>query len=564
MDSNAFKVYSVFLGLLSHIVCNRYEPSIIGFIASLLPFQAAFYYYASQHLRSGSLVSLLMQCHILFFVSLGSSMAAYRLLFHPLRRFPGPLLGKLTKFATSYHAVRGDQHLWIESLHRKYGDTVRFGPNELSFINPDDLPYIQGSKSARVPRGPWYDGSPDRMEDSLSMVRTRNFEVHRYKRRIWEQAFTLPALTSYEPKVLEMVELAVKVCVEKDGQVIDVRPIIQSFTFDTMGKVGFSRDYGMVDGTNVHAGREMRSLAEHMRMLFMTRPTPWLKHLYRALPLDAKGKNGSKQFKDTTLRRFEERYQEGTTNGVIDIMHYLMQPEPKSGKSMTKLELSDEAVSLVIAGSDTTSVCLTYAFYYLLTNREAYSKLQKEVDSLWDGVGLLQSKSLVPSRAPFIDGVINEALRLAEPDPNGNQRSTPPGGFMVNGEYIPEGTQMSVHKWSIHRSEKHFTRGDEFIPERWISDEERARLGLTNHNVKAFIPFGAGQYGCVGRPLALNELRMFLVGFFRHVDISPCPGHDLSQFTHQAAAYMTFVTPPLPVVIRRRKVGYQMGQEIEN
>lgn len=220
---------------------------------------------------------------------------------------------------------------------------------------------------------------------------------------------------------------------------------------------------------------------------------------------------------------------------------------------MTKPELFDESISVVTAGSDTTSICLTFALYYLLKDREAYSKLVKEVDSLWDGHSPLNGKMLVPSQAPYLEGVINESLRLAEPDPNGNQRQTPRGGFLLNGKHIPEYTQLSIHKWSMQRYEKNFSKSHEFIPERWISDEERTRLDISQHNVKGFIPFGAGQYGCVGKQLALVEMRLFLVGFLRRLDISPSPAYDLTQFPEQTTSHLTLITPPLPALIKKRK-----------
>lgn len=45
-----------------------------------------------------------------------------------------------------------------------------------------------------------------------------------------------------------------------------------------------------------------------------------------------------------------------------------------------------------------------------------------------------------------MNGVINEALRLVPPGPNGMQRSAPAGGCFIDGEYIPEGTQVRLAK----------------------------------------------------------------------------------------------------------------------
>lgn len=55
----------------------------------------------------------------------------YRLFFHPLAKYPGPLLGKITGLYGAYHAWKGDLHLDIWRCHLKYGKDVRYGPNRL-------------------------------------------------------------------------------------------------------------------------------------------------------------------------------------------------------------------------------------------------------------------------------------------------------------------------------------------------------------------------------------------------------------------------------------------------
>lgn len=555
VDINALRVGSVVLGFGSHAIFNRHEPSLFQFVSLLALGEAGLFWLWNTNPQLGrqALLRVMGQCSILYFCTLATSIAIYRLYLHPLSKYPGPVLGKLTKFYTSYYGLQGKIHLWLEDQHAKYGEIVRYGPNELSLIDPADVAYVQGGRSIRMLRGPWYDGSPEMIEDSLSMARTRHVDAHKFRRRIWEQAFTQPALKSYEPKVNILVDQVVQKCLEKQGEILDIGSQVDHFAVDAMGMLGFNRDYGMISGQNVESKDQMRSLGDYMKMLGITRPVPWFKYLYRVLPIDAKGKNGLVDFVTTTTKRFDERYEERETP-IDDILYYLMLPESKSGVKMTRPELIDEAVSVVIAGSDTTSICLSFALYYLLKSPDAYKKLVNEIDRLWDGHSLLEARALVPSQAPYLEGVINESLRLAEPDPNGNQRQTPKGGFFVGDKYIPEFTQLSVHKWTMQRYHKNFSRPLEFLPERWISDEERSRLNVINHSPKGFIPFGAGQYGCVGKQLALMEMRLFLVGFLRRVSVLPAPGYDLDQFPNETRSHLTLITPDLPVLIKSRKL----------
>ena len=48
-------------------------------------------------------------------------MVVYRLFFHPLAEYPGPLLARVSGFHQLYHARKGDRHLEFWRLHEKYG-----------------------------------------------------------------------------------------------------------------------------------------------------------------------------------------------------------------------------------------------------------------------------------------------------------------------------------------------------------------------------------------------------------------------------------------------------------
>ncbi|OAP61728.1 hypothetical protein AYL99_03931 [Fonsecaea erecta] len=546
---------SVLTAFGSHVVFQRKEPTVPLFLSFVAVLQVALCIFWRRNADETSLglIGFISAFNICYFAALGYSIAIYRLLLHPLREYPGPILGKLSKFHFSYICGTGNSHRYLEALHQRYGDVVRYGPNELSFINPDDVTFIHGAQSFNLRRGPWYDGNPGRAgHNTLVMASTRNVENHKVRRRIWDKAFTANALKSYESRIILLTDRLIKHCEGKDGTVIDVSADVDHFSFDIMGDLGFGEDFGMIEGTNKESLEWAGLLHSYMRMLSIIRPVPWFKELYKWLPIDRERKRSGLDFVRFTAKRFEARYQRGKAAGG-DIFEYLLQPDPKTGIQLNKSQVAEEAIVVVVGGSDTSSICMTFAFYYLLTNPDSYKKAQEEVDSLWDGVSELDGQQLVPARAPYLNAVINESLRLAEPDPNGNQRSTPEGGAVVNGKFIPGFTQLSIHKWTMQRDERNFTRASDFLPERWI-DEEREKHGICNHNTKAYIPFGAGIYSCVGRPLALLEMRLFLTRFMRRLELKPAPKYDLERYPWEVTSSLTLMKAALPVLVRKRTI----------
>lgn len=154
---------------------------------------------------------------------------------------------------------------------------------------------------------------------------------------------------------------------------------------------------------------------------------------------------------------------------------------------------------------------LVFLFYELARNPAEANALHAEVS----GVDINDSAAL--QDLPHLNGVINETLRLHPPVPSGGYRETPSQGITVAGQYIPGHTTIVAPRYTIGRLESCFEQAEQFIPERWYSAPAMVK------NKRAFAPFSQGRYSCVGKNLALGELRYvtaLLVARY-HVDFLP-------------------------------------------
>lgn len=132
------------------------------------------------------------------------SYAVYQLYFHPLARYPGPVLGRLTQWYDVYHAYIGDKHILFYQLHQKYGTAVRFSPNSLSINDPVALKAIY-SHGANVQKSEFYKcfrAAPL----AISTLLATEKQHHARKRRIMGQAFADSALKGFEQYVVGHVE----------------------------------------------------------------------------------------------------------------------------------------------------------------------------------------------------------------------------------------------------------------------------------------------------------------------------------------------------------------------
>ena len=121
---------------VAHQILRRYETYTFSFYGLALTVPPALIAFLPSHYHyhgSGSggpapTVLSFLQCLALYLTTLAASIAAYRLSpFHPLARYPGPVLGKLSGFWMAYVSTGGRQQHYLKALHDRYGDVLRIG-----------------------------------------------------------------------------------------------------------------------------------------------------------------------------------------------------------------------------------------------------------------------------------------------------------------------------------------------------------------------------------------------------------------------------------------------------
>ncbi|KAF2019092.1 cytochrome P450 [Aaosphaeria arxii CBS 175.79] len=173
--------------------------------------------------------------------------------------------------------------------------------------------------------------------------------------------------------------------------------------------------------------------------------------------------------------------------------------DPKTGEKMSEESVMDNMITFLIAGHETTSGMLSFAFYYLLKNPEAYEKAQKEVDEV---IGKDPITVEHTSKLPYLNAVLRETLRLSPTAPAIGLK--PKNDEILCGKYaVPKGTPIQALFHKIHRDPAVYGEdAEEFRPERMLDEEfERRNKEFPN----CWKPFGNGMRACIGRPFAWLE-----------------------------------------------------------
>lgn len=156
------------------------------------------------------------------------------------------------------------------------------------------------------------------------------------------------------------------------------------------------------------------------------------------------------------------------------------------------------------------------------------------------------SNQTILQSLPHLNGIINEALRIHPPVPSGGYRETPPEGLYIAGKFIPGNTTLVAPRYTIGRRADCFMEPNEFIPQRWYSKPEMVI------NKKAFAPFSQGRYSCVGKNLALTELRYVTALLAQKYEIHFAPGETGYKVTKDMKDQFTAAPGSLKLVFKLR------------
>ncbi|KAL2851910.1 cytochrome P450 [Aspergillus pseudoustus] len=522
---------------------NQLRVILTAYLVGVFGVYAGYIHYFSFGWLRAAASMILASCS--FNLGMVASILVYRAFFHRLHHFPGPFMAKLTRLSAMMRSLERTQyHLDLEEMHRQYGDFVRTGPRELSINRPSAVHAFCGPQSDCT-KPTWYSHVSDD-KTQISLNSTRDPGVHRRRRRAWDHGFTL---AMYEPRIQHKVDVLVSQIRFRIDKPLNISQWTMYLAFDVMGLVGFSKDFRQLEDATEHAA--IKELHEQMLFLGILKPAPWILTILGAVQ-SLVGNYG--QFMTYCADRIAEKKKEwnaSDTKVPRDVISWLLKAAEEKDQSAPPGDqaLNEDGRLMIVTGSDTTGVALAHAFYYLAKDPAVYRKLQSELDRAFSKASQpqpLANETL--RRLPYLEAVVNETIRLKPAVPSGQPRQTPPGGLQVDEMWIPGDTIVVIPQHVIQRDDRYFPSGAEFIPERWLEQKDKLIV-----DEEAFFPFQIGRYGCVGKQLALMEMRSVIARIALEFDISFADTEAADLFDQGAKDTFTYTVGPLPLNFKLRE-----------
>jgi cytochrome P450 len=197
-----------------------------------------------------------------------------------------------------------------------------------------------------------------------------------------------------------------------------------------------------------------------------------------------------------------------------DLLSMLLAAQDDDGTRMTDRQLRDEAITLFLAGHETTANTLSWTWWLLAQNPAVEARLHDEL------------RAVLARRSPSLDDlpnlvytnhIITESMRLYPPA-WGTAR-TAIEDHEIAGYSVPKGSGVSFAQWTVHRDPRWYDAPDEFRPERWDGDLLK-RLPRF-----AYFPFGGGPRQCIGNAFALMEAALILATIAQQYRFRLVDGH---------------------------------------
>ena len=232
-------------------------------------------------------------------------------------------------------------------------------------------------------------------------------------------------------------------------QTVNASDWFHYYGFDVMGDLAFGESFHMLDNGEYHMA--VKLLNDGMAPNGMLAPIVWIIPVLANFPsfLKPKVAKGYEIFigwcaEQVEKRRLMKPERPDITSWLLDDLKESHQRPEEALKW-----LHGDARLIVVAGSGTVAAVLSHTIYHLAVDPTIVEKLRAEIDSLW--------KKNTPfnvwdfQNAEYLNGVMNEAMRMHPPVPSGVQRVTPPEGVTIDGVFVPGGVNITVSSWAIGR-----------------------------------------------------------------------------------------------------------------
>jgi cytochrome P450 len=430
-----------------------------------------------------------------------------------------PLLGHLVPLAAM--PLR-----YVPSLHR-HGPVVRlyFGRRPVYLLtSPSLIRALLVDHGSDTDKGSIFEHGKAFLGEGLV---TSAGELHRRQRRLVQPAFHHSLLAAYAEKMRERVEAAAGSW--RAYQPIELNDVMMRLAFGAVTTTMFSVQ--TPPGVEEHLRRHLPLLVRGAIVRAMLPP------LVGHLPLPANRRYRAAAAKTWTIIEEVLDRCEDSPDRDPDLVSMLQQArDPATGAGMSRRQLADELLSIMVAGTETTGAALAWVFHDLAAHPEVERRVHEE---LRDVIGDRPVEYADVAKLEYTGQVLSETLRLRGTWLSTRRALRP---FQLGHLAVAAGTELAFSLYAMHRDPHLYPQPATYRVDRWLPAEAARR------ERGSFIPFLEGNRKCIGDSFAWTELAVTVATVARRWRLRPEPRRRVREIPVAAPrpSRITMIPEPRP------------------
>ncbi|MGQ0716770.1 MAG: cytochrome P450 [Pseudonocardiales bacterium] len=378
-------------------------------------------------------------------------------------------------------SLLGRRFRFLSSL-RSHGEVVRIylGPLPVYVVTSPELAWqVLAINADRFDKGILFDKIRPLFGNGLA---NSNGDFNRRQRRLVQPAFQRKRIVGY---VRTMAGVASDLIESwRPGEVVAVDKRMEDVALTVVGRTLFSTELGREAIAEVQ-----RSMPILTKCLTVRAFSPeWL-----PIPANRRFDQAAARFRRVVAEVIAAARAEGKDHGDL-LSTLLLARDEDTGEGMSDQQVSDEIVTILTAGMETTAVTLAWLFHELGQHPEIERRFHAEIDRVLEG--RMATFDDLP-RLEYTQRIISEVLRKYPILILMRRART---DVDLGGVHLQPGTEVALSQYALHYDPHLYPDPARFDPDRWLPDRaERLPRG-------AFIPFGAGLHRCPGYSFAETEV----------------------------------------------------------
>ena len=399
----------------------------------------------------------------------------------------------------SFLRFRRDPLRFFIETQREFGDIARFtfGPQQVYLVShPDWIEDVLVTSARKFQKGVALQRAKRLLGEGLL---TAEGQAHLRQRRTIQPLF-------HRQQVQRFADAMVKHAVRwresiAPGATIDVTQQMAALTLAIVGETLFS--------SNVQADAdEVRDALTATVQSFGIAFLPGLEYFEKLpLPMFVRVRKARERLDRVIHRVIEDRRLGDGTGDLVSMLLAARDPDNPDAPGMSDEQIRDEAMTIFLAGHETTANAMAWTWYLLGNSDRVEAKLHEELALVLNG--RTPAVDDVP-RLAYSRAIVAESMRLYPPAWTMGRRAIEP--HTIAGHSIAPGALVIMSQWIAHHDPRWWTNAETFEPDRWLEPAGNREAG-TGNRIRpkySYFPFGGGSRICIGESFAWTEAILLL------------------------------------------------------